>query len=187
MQVLMILSILLLNTIAAAAGGGGHHDQGIPTGMLISQAINLGLLIAIIYFAAGKAIGGFFRSKKEEFLANVEMATKAVSDAKKRKEEISSLYAKLKANYDKDLQDASSKAQDSYRMQVADAKNQAEKMKSDTENALSGELQKAVEQIRVETFSKSAELAQKNLSTQLTPDQQKAWNSTLQSRLNGVH
>ena len=178
------LPIVLLTNIAIASGGG----EGVPSGMVMSQVINVALLIGLIYFFAGKTIAGFFADKKQEYLAFVEATSQSVTEAENRKKELETKLANLRKNYQGDLDQAKSTAEENYRVQLADSKNEALKIEKDSEMALQGEIQKAVESLRVETFNKSADLAEKNLQSQLSPEQQRAWNQTFAKRLKGgVH
>lgn len=154
---------------------------------VISQIVNFGILVAIIWYFAGGAIKNHFVTQKEEFLKGMESAALSVSQAEKRKSEIESRLIQLRNNADSDIEEAQSKAEETYRSQLANAKNEAMKMESDTQIALEAETQKAIEALRVETFEKSAEFAEQKMDKELTPNQLQAWNSSFPKRLKGVH
>ena len=185
MEKTIFIFLLLISSQALAATGGGEH--GVPAGTVISQIVNLGLLIALIYFWQGKAIAKAFRDKKESFLNEVAAASKSKSDAEAKMKEVEKRVQDLVRNFDKDVAEAKQNAEASYKTQVENAKAEAGRIKSSALGSLDSEVQKEIENLRLETFKKSAGLAEQKLENNLSADQQKAWNGHFAKAAKGVH
>ena len=91
----------------------------------------------------------------------------------------------MKSTFSNQIEEAKKNAEESYKIQVSDARNAAEKLKSMAQTSLEFEVQRQVESLRVETFQKSAEAAEKNLESSMTDDQLKAWNTRFKTE--GAH
>ena len=85
------------------------------------------------------------------------------------------------------VEEAKKGAEESYRTQLADAKNEAVRLKNMAQTSLEFEVQKQLEVLRVETFQKSAGMAEKNLEKTLSPEQLKAWNTHFVKAKEGAH
>ena len=161
--------------------------DGVPHQTVFSQLSNIALLIAILYFSQRKTIAEAFRNKKEEYLANVNAASKSKKAAADKLKEVKSRVTHLTKTFDEQIEDAKRNASNSYKDQIAHAKNEALRVKSFAKTSLEFEVQKEIENLRVETFKKSVDLAEKNLESKLTPEQLKAWNSHFSSQTQGAH
>jgi F0F1-type ATP synthase membrane subunit b/b' len=173
-KLIFILLIVMTSSIVFAAGGPSGH---VPIGTVISQMANLTLLIAIIFFATRKTIAQALADKKASFLENVDAASKSKKEAQDKLNEVIERLTEIKNTFKEQVSEAKKNAEESYRIQIADARNSAEKLKSMTHTTLEFEIQKQVENIRIETFQKSADRAEKNMTQNLTPEQMKAWNA----------
>ena len=187
MRKLITLSLLFFGSAALAAGGGHGEGHGVPAGTVISQIVNLGLLVAILYFWQGKAIAKAFKDKKDNFIKSVEDATKSKTDAQAKVNEVQKRVNDLKSTYQEQIAEAKKNSEESYRVQLADAKNEATRIKDMALGSLESEVQKEIESLRLETYKKSAGMAQENLGKNLSSDQQKAWNTHFASEVKGVH
>lgn len=179
----IVFFLTLFSSVTALASGGG---DGVP-GYVISQIVNIILLFGIIYFKFGSTIKEFFKAKREDFIESVEAASRAKAEAENKKKEVETRLSDLKSNFKKDVEEAKKNAEESYRIQITDARNEALRIEKEAETSVDGEMQKAIEGLRVEAFNKSVDMAEKNLEKKLTPDQQKAWNETFAVRVKGAH
>lgn len=179
----LLFFLTLFSSVPVLAAGGG---EGVP-GYVIAQVANIVLLFTIIYFKFGPTVREVFKKKREDFIKNVEAASHAKKAAEDKKIEVETRLKDLKANFQKDVEEAKKNAEESYRIQIADARNEALRIEKEAESSLEGEVQKAVEGLRVEAFSQSVDMAEKNLEKKLTPEQQKAWNETFSVRVKGAH
>ncbi len=170
-KVVLFIIASLTSSVVFAAG------DGVPMGTVISQLANLSLLVGGLYFSQRKTIAKAFKEKKENFLASVEAASQSQKEAENKLNEVSERLNQMQATFKKQIEEAKKNAEEAYRMQVSDARNNAEKVKSSALNNIEFEIQKQVENLRVETFQKSAEQAEEKLEKSLTPEQLKAWHS----------
>lgn len=176
-----ILCVLVTSHVWAASAGG------IPAATVFSQISNLGLLIAILYFTQRKTISKMFADKKEQFLENVNAASKSKEDAEKKLQEVKLRVEKLVSTFDSQVEEAKTNAEEAYRVQIADAKNEAIRLKSSARSSLEFEVQREIENLRLETFQRSSEIAEKNLEKDMTSEQLKAWNTHFASAKEGAH
>jgi F-type H+-transporting ATPase subunit b len=175
LKFVLSISVLLLSSVALAAG------DGVPMGTVISQLANLSLLVGGLFFATRKQISQAFADKKAAFLESVNAASKSKQEAEQKLAEVSKRLDDMKASFNSQIEEAKKNAEESYRVQVSDARNAAEKVKSMAQTSLEFEVQKQIENLRVETFQKSAEAAEKKLESSMTPEQLKVWNTRFKS------
>lgn len=161
-------------------------EDDLPYWTIFSQLANVGLLVLLLYFTQRKNISQAFKKKRDEYLEHVEAASQSKKIAEQKLADVSERLQEMQGNFQQQLSEAEKHAQESYRMQVAEAHNSAEKLKSMAQSNLEFEVQREIESLRVETFKKSANLAEKNLEKKLTPDQLKVWNSRF-TEAKGVH
>lgn len=177
----LFVIVFSYNNLFASSG------DGVPVVTVVNQVINLSLLIALIYFTQGKTIAEVFKSKKEDFLKSVEEATASKKAAEEKFAEVSKRVDEMQNTFSQQIEEAKNNAEESYRDQLAKAKNEALRLKSASQTNLEFEIQKQVESLRLETFKKSANMAEEKLEKVLTPEQQKAWNSHFVADKQGAH
>ena len=169
----LVAAIILLNTFKAMAASGGE----IPVGLLVSQMANLGLLVLGLFITQKKSIAQAFASKKQDFLSVAEKTMREKKEAEAKLKEVADRVAQLKNTHADQISKAKVDSEESYRTQLADAKNQAMKVQDNALMGLQFEVQKEVEKLRIETFQKSAESAEKSLEQGLSAEQKKSWNT----------
>jgi F0F1-type ATP synthase membrane subunit b/b' len=162
-------------------------EDNFPVGTVIAQVANLTILIAILYFSQRKSIQAVFIEKKETFLNNVKAASASKSKAEEKLKEVSDRLNNLKSTFETQLKDAEGHAQDNHRDQLATAKNDAMKMQANSNTNLEFEIQKQAEALRLETFAKSALIAEQSIIKNLTPEQLKSWNDHFVTSNQGAH
>ncbi len=161
-------------------------EDDLPYWTILSQLANLGLLVGILFFTQRKNVAKAFAEKKQNFLDSVAAASRSQKQAEAKLKEVSDRLANMKVTFENQINEAKKNAEESYRIQVSDARNSAEKVKSMALNNIEFEVQKQVENLRVETFQKSAGIAKKNLEASMTAEQIKLWNSRFSSK-QGAH
>lgn len=179
---LTIIVLLVLPLHAAAASGGG-----VPVSAVVSQIVNISILIGLLYFTQRKMIAQYFKDKRQTYLDLVELSSKSKKEAEQTLAEISNRLEQMQTTYSAQLVEAEKNAQDSYRDQLANAKNEAERIKKMAMTTVDFEQQKMIETLRVETFALSAQKAKEELESKLTPEQKKAWTSHFVAANQGVH
>lgn len=181
--------LLLFSSAALAASGHGvdGEDFVFPASTVISQLVNIGLLIVIIYFWQGKTIAQAFKDKRANFLNEVEAASRSKTEAEAKMREVENRVQELVKNYNQDVAEAKQNAEASYKKQVEVAKEEAARIKTSALDSLDSEVQKEIENLRLETFKKSVGIAEEKLGKSLSPEQQKAWNGHFAQAAKGVH
>ena len=168
-QIKVILFFTLVSFSAQAS-------SAIPHATVLSQLANFSLLIGLLYFSQRKTIAKAFKDKKTNFLASVSAASNSKKEAEQKLAEVTQRVRDIQNTAAEQIEKAQRDAQESFRSQLAEAKNNALKIKNMAQTSLDFEVQKQIEALRVETFQKSAGLAEKNLEKTLTPEQLKTWN-----------
>lgn len=182
--------ILFFSRLALGAEEGAETffiNDDFPLGTIISQLANFSILILIIYFTQRKTISAFFIEKRKAFVDQVEAASNSKKEAEEKLQEIRERVQKLESTFGQQVEEAKKNAEESYRTQLAEAKNESLRMKAQNQSSLEFEVQREIEKLRVEAFEKSAQLAEKGIESKMTPDQQKVWNSHFVQNVKGAH
>lgn len=162
-------------------------EDDLPYWTIVSQLANVGILVSALYFTQRKNIAEAFKQKKEDYLRSVAAASDSKKEAENKLAKVSLRLKEMEASFKQQIEEAQKNAEESYRVQVADARNAAEKVKNMAQSTLEFEVQKQIENLRIETFQKSAGVAEQNLEKLLTPDQLKAWNTRFSQANEGAH
>lgn len=165
----------------------GSSGEGVPVSSLLAQIGNLTVLLLVIYFTQRKTIVKAFAEKKENFMKSVEESLASKKLAQEKYDEVSKRLDEMKSSFARQIEEAKINSEELYLSQVEEAKKEAVRLKSMTRANLEFEIQRQVESIRIETFQKSADLAEKKLESSLTPEQIKAWNTHFVASSQGAH
>ena len=168
----LIFSVFLLFSVQAFGASGS-----VPIGTLISQWINLSLLILLIYFSQRRRVVEFFGDKKEEFLRAVEESLQSRKEAQKVLDEISEKLSQISETFDQQLEKAKEDAQKAYADQLQEARDQGSHWKQMAQVGFELQMRKQAESLKKEAFQKSIQWAQKSLKKDLRSEHFKAWNT----------
>jgi F-type H+-transporting ATPase subunit b len=159
----IIFLILIGLHICAFGAGGGHGENHIPTETIMYQAINLGILLTIMFFALRKSVAALFKARYADYndqAAKTEAATKlaeeALSDIKNR-------ISQLQTSEQTAIQNAQADALALKNKMIQETQAQAEKLKADTKLIVVAELNNAKDEIRKEIINASIEIAKSNI------------------------
>ncbi|KIH77839.1 F-type H+-transporting ATPase subunit b [Geoalkalibacter ferrihydriticus] len=167
------LVILLMTTTLAFAAGDYHHDAATLLKDFLYRVLNFAVLIAILAFFITRPLKKALAGRRETLAKELEEAQKARDTAE----------AKF-AEYDRKLQDATAEIeqlQAEIRREgelerdkiLANARNMAEKMAQDAENAAAQEVAKARRQLRQEAAALAISLARDLLKKNFNEADQK--------------
>lgn len=176
--------ILLSSNLHASSELPGAE---VPYGTLASQFANLAILLGLIFFTQRKKISQAFADKKTNFLKSVEESNQSKREAQAVLQEVSRRLEEIKTTFEKQVEKAKADSEESYRTQLADAKNEAMKIKSSAQANLEYEVLRQIELLRIDTFKKSAEKAGRDLEKKLTPEQLQSWTKHFVANAEGVH
>lgn len=171
--ILLIMSALFSITVMAASGGaaGAHDDQHVPWSWIGIQAINLGILLTIIFFAAKSKIVDAFTSKRTVYMEQSLKTEKALKAAADNLREAREKLKNLENTEATSIATATTEADAQKNKIVRDAEVQAEKLKADVQLVVSAEVYKVRSEIRTQIIEKSlstAEQAIKGSSAAIT-------------------
>lgn len=175
---LFLVAVMTASYAQAASGA-------VPAQTVVYQLANLSLLLGFLYFTQRKTIAQAFANKRAEYLENVNAASRSKEEAEAKLAEVKQRVHKMQSTFSQQIADAEKNAEESYKSQLADAKNEAVRVKDSAQTSLEFEVQKQIEQLRVETFKKSANIAEERLKEGMTPEQLKTWNEKFSQQ--GVH
>ncbi len=178
---ILAVGILLPGFVVAASG------EGIPVTTVTYQIANIVILVALLYFSQRKTISQAFAQKRKDYLATLEEASESKRAAQQKVDEVSARLKKMTQTYDEQVQQAKLQAQKDFEEQLQKAKAEAGRLSSLALLTVEYEVQKQIEKLRIETFRKSADLAEQNLHKNLSLEQLKSWNSHFSLTSEGAH
>jgi len=156
--------LLILPTLAWSAddahGGGGRE--------MMWQAINLAIVVGLIFYLARKPVIEFFTSRREQIGSDLEVAAELLSQAEARNSEIQRRLADLDSELEGIRESTRERAEDESERILADANKTAERIQTDAVAAVDQELQRAARELRSEAADLALELAAGILKERVT-------------------
>ena len=157
----MFASIVVL---ASAETGGEHEIIVIPLREIGWQALNLGILLGVLFYFAKDSVVEAFANRKKQFIEQSEKTKSALKNAELAladvKAKLQTLESGEKAAFDKaKLESSLLKA-----TIIKDSEAQALKLKADAQMVLGAELDKAKAEISAMIFSGAVAATTKNIS-----------------------
>ncbi len=150
------LVLALLPSTALAAGGGGLQD-------LIYQAINLLILLGVIFYFARKPVTDYFASRRSDIKLDLDRAGELLAAAEARNAEIQRKLADLESQIEEIRELSRRRADEESERILAEARKQAERVRADARAAAEQELLRARRELRTEAADLAAELADRLL------------------------
>ena len=178
----ILFSVLLFPLLFPSPAFGA--TSSIPMGILVSQFVNVSLLIALIYFSQRKKVVQMLKDKKENFLKSVKDSAESKKQAQSVLTEVTKKFNEMSETFDEKTEEALKNAENSYQDQVRESRTQALRLKEMVQKNFEFEIQKQVENLRKETFEKSAHLAEKEMKKNLSVEKLRAWNAHFIKELN---
>ena len=175
--------VFLTWPLGSWAGGASHGTGGVPVGLIVSQVVNLSLLVGAIYFWQGARIRGFFKNHRESFLEKSKQAQGVLEQAQGRLDGVKKRIQDLDQDHEKDISEARMQSQKSYERQLQEAQREAQGVQDSAQLFLDNEARKQVESLRREVFEKSQTQAQKQMASSLNPGVQRAWMDSFMKQL----
>ncbi len=166
MKILLSIALLFISTFvfASAAEHGGAHDEGaIPLGKIGIQALNLGILLAALFYFVKKSIVDAFKQRQVAFNEQSQKTAAALKQAEAELKEIKDKLATLESSEAASIQSAQVEAEKTKAKLVHEATLQAEKLKSDVALIINAEVYKAKNEIRNQIIEKSIATAKESV------------------------
>jgi F-type H+-transporting ATPase subunit b len=171
-SLIAVIVLISLPIICLSAPHGGKEmklDEHAKT-IIISQTINLLILVVAIYFLAKKAIVKFFSDRQSQYLESAEK-TKAVVE--KAKAELSDLQARMKKLDDTAKSSIEGAAAEAVRVRgrsIEEAQENAKRIKEESRLTISAEALKASLEVRKELIAEATSIASSQLSAKLSSE-----------------
>lgn len=161
MKILISLSILFASSILLAASA--EHGEGAPLGKIGIQALNLGILLAALFYFVKKSIVDAFKQRQIAFNEQSQKTAAALKQAEAELKEIKEKLALLETTEATSIQTAQVEAEKTKAKLVHEATLQAEKLKSDVALIINAEVYKAKNEIRNQIIEKSIATAKESV------------------------
>lgn len=171
MKLLFIFSLLFASTIASAAGGAEGHNE-IPF-VVVYQAINVTLLVALLYGLTRKKVRVYFTSRLETHEQAKKTAQKAFADAQERHAEVSKKLQSLHADEKATIEKAQAEAMLLKSKLIQEAEHLATNIVTDAKKTAHYEFEKAKQELRKEAFEQALKLAKTDIEKNLNEKDQK--------------
>jgi F-type H+-transporting ATPase subunit b len=161
--VVVIAGILAVASPALAAGGG----SGPSASELIWQAVNLVLLLGVLFAVARKPITAYFAERREQIQNDIKSADKLLAESKKQFSEWQGKLVELEAEVQTIRDETRQRALDERDQIVAAAHDSAERIRADAVAAVDQELRRAQVQLREEAADLAIDLAASMITEQV--------------------
>lgn len=152
---LLLLLSALISATAQAAGGAAHGDDHIPWKQIGTQAINLGILLAILFHFARKSIVQTFVQKRADYVEQSQKTERALKLAENNLKDAREKLKALESGETQSIAASTVEAENAKNKIVREAELQAEKLKSDVKLVVDAEVFKAKTEIRQQIIEQS--------------------------------
>lgn len=166
-----LVSVTAFGSESAHGAAAAHDESHIPWSWIGIQAINLGILLLIIFFTAKSKIVAMFTDKRAAYVEQSLKTEKALKAAAENLREAREKLKNLENTEASSVATATAEAEAQKNKIVRDAEAQAQKLKSDVQLVVNAEVLKARTEIRTQIIEKSlanAEQAIKGSSATIT-------------------
>ena len=161
------LLVMCAGSGVALAAGGEHASDDHAVRDTLFQALNLGLLLAVLVYFGRKPIGDFFGERREGIAGELAEAADLLSQAEQRNAELQRRLIDLGSEVDGIREDAGRRAEEEAERILADARNTAERIRRDAQAAVAQELRRAQAALRDEAADLAMEIAARKLTEQV--------------------
>lgn len=149
----------LIAGAAFAAGGGGEH-HGIPWKHFVGSVINFVIFAGILYKFAWPKAQEFFKTRREELVADRAEASRLRDEAQAKLDEYNDKLAALEDERQDLLDEYHKQGQREKERVVEEAKRQVEKMRVDAEIVIGQEVKRAIAQLEAKAVEQAVSMAQ---------------------------
>ncbi len=166
----LLMVVICATTVLAAEHGGDHGDYNKWMNFLY-RVITFGLVVGIIWYAAGKKIKNFFGSRRYNIEAELKDLDTRKTEAEKKLREVESSIANMEAERAKILEDYKAQGEALKASIVEKAEAHAELLKKHAQITAEQETKYAIESLREEMSERIIQAAEKALAEKLTKDE----------------
>ena len=164
----LVVSALLLLAVAVAlpaiaAGGGGHADNGAIVTDFIWRCFNFAVTVGILVYFVRKPIKNALSGRREGIATSLEEAAKAQSDAEAKFIEYDEKLNKAESEIEVIVTELKREGELERDRIIAQAKESAEKIRTEAEKTAGFEVAKAKAELQAEATRLAVELAEELL------------------------
>ncbi len=171
---MIVTFLLFLNQAFAGGSAGAHGDaHAIPWSNIAVQALNLSLLLILLFLAVRKTISALFANRAKEYQTLVSRAEAARQEAERGKREITERLARLESTADQGVAQARSEAEELRAKMIQEAKALAARLEAEAERTAKIEAEKAKAELRRELLQKALNETREDLKKLGSTEQKK--------------
>lgn len=159
-----LLLMLFAGAAQAAEHGGEAHAAGIPTHTVFWQCFNLFFVVLILYFIGRKSLPEIFRQRQAGYVASAKKADEAKLEAEKQFLDIQHKLEHLTGTYEESMSRAQAEAADLRKQLIAEAQEQARRVKDEAAVTVKIEAQKAQRELHDSFVKESIGMARAALT-----------------------
>ncbi len=165
------VGILLLFAATAWASSGGEHEGYNIWMNFLYRCVNFVIVVAIIWFAAGKKIKAFFGSRRDNIENELADLDKRKKDAQDKLQEVEQGIANMEQERATILAEYKAQGEALKASIIEKAKTQAAQITAQAKQTAEQETRYAIEGIRAELADLVVESAEKMLKDKLTKEE----------------
>lgn len=178
-SLLFLMVLTSVTVFAETAGHGSGHsagaeDHGIPWYSVAIQAVNLGILLVLIFFFVRKGIVAAFAKRQADYQEQSQKTAQLLAQAENELKDIKTKLTTLESTELSSLEKAQQEAEVLKNKMIAETEQQAKKMKDDVALIVTAEVYKAKNEIRSAIIDASFEQAREAVKAQATAITQKS-------------
>lgn len=155
----IVVALMLLVEPAFAVDPLAEHP-GFPWASWGVSVFNLLVFLGIIYYFGGAGITGYFKSRREKLIENLDQARLLREEAEARLEEYSARLDALETERQALLEEYHRQGEREKNRLIAEAKTQIDKMRKDAEISINQEIKKAVADLEQQMVTRAVERAE---------------------------
>lgn len=168
-----MLGSMLGSMAAMAASGVQGEEHGEIPFVVVYQAINVTLLVALLYGLTRKKVRVYFTARLETHEQAKKSAQKAFADAQERHAEVSKKLQDLHADERSTIEKAQAEAMLLKSKLIQEAELLATNIVTDAKKTAQYEFEKAKQDLRKEAFEEALKLARTDIEKNLNEKDQK--------------
>lgn len=172
LTVSVALIISLFFVVASAWSAGGGHGASGPGREFVFVLINFALLLMVLYFALRRPAKEFFAARALKIQQHIDESKNLHDEAYRALEEIECKLKNVDVEGKEFLATVKDQAEQEKQSIIAQARDMAEKLKSDTDRKIQGELLRAKMELKAEAAQLASQLAAKEIKDNISADDQ---------------
>ncbi|MGE5189678.1 MAG: hypothetical protein ACM3NF_06445 [Gemmatimonadota bacterium] len=156
----------------AAGEGEAAGSVGVPWWEIFKQAVNVGILVAVLVYFLKKPLSSYLRERSELLRRSIEDAAKARAEAAEKLSDIQARMARLSGEIEEMNRRMESEAGEEAKRLHEAAQAEIARVREQSRFAAEQEVKKAREELRREAADLSAAAAEEMVRKSVTPDDQ---------------